>query len=134
DVKRARLRPDGVQKLVAQTAAEDGMTVAIRMEQEGGASGKESVDNYARYVVPGYDFGAIPSTKDKELRARPSAAAGANGNGRVVRGQGLTPWLDERSSFAEACEHDDQVDSVVGAFTYWTGLGMPQRKRAAIIV
>jgi predicted phage terminase large subunit-like protein len=134
DVKRARVRSDKVEQLLAQTAAEDGHAVTIRMEQEPGSSGKALADQYARYVVPGYDFGAIRATGDKVTRARPFAAAVANGNIRVLRSVWLTDWLDEFSSFPEACSHDDQVDSAVGAFTHLAGLGLPQRKRAAIIV
>jgi len=104
------------------------------MEQEPGSSGKALADQYARYVLPGYDFSAMRATGDKVTRARPFAAAVANGNVRVVRGSWLTPWLDEFASFPEATDHDDQVDSAVGAFTYLAGLGLPQRKRAAIIV
>jgi predicted phage terminase large subunit-like protein len=134
DVKRVRQRSDKIEHLIAQTAAEDGPLVSIRMEMEPGSSGKALADQYARYVVPGFDFQAIRATGDKETRARPFAAAVANGNVRVVRSSWLTDWLDEFSSFPEACTHDDQVDSTVGAFTYLTGLGLPQRKRAAIIV
>lgn len=134
DVKKARVKSEKVEQLVAQTAAEDGPFVTIRMEQEPGSAGKALVDQYARYVLPGYDFGALRSTGDKVTRARPFAAAAANGNIRVIRGPWLTDWLDELSSFPEACTHDDQVDSAVGAFTYLAGLGLPQRKRAAIII
>jgi predicted phage terminase large subunit-like protein len=123
-----------VEQLVAQTAYEDGIGVSVRMEQEPGSSGKALVDQYARYVLPGYDFGGIRSTGDKVTRARPFAAAVANGNVRVVRGTWLNDWMDELSSFPEACDHDDQVDSAVGAFTHLTGLGLPQRKRIGIIV
>jgi predicted phage terminase large subunit-like protein len=104
------------------------------MEQEPGSSGKALMDQYARYVVPGYDFGAIRSTGDKVTRARPFAAAVANGNVRVVRGAWLSDWMDELSSFPESTNHDDQVDSAVGAFTHLTGLGLPQRKRVSIVV
>lgn len=134
DVKKARVRGEKVEQLIAQTAYEDGRGVAIRMEQEPGSSGKALVDQYARYVVPGYDFQGIRSTGDKLTRARPFAAAVANGNVRVVRGTWLSDWLDELSSFPEACDHDDQVDSAVGAFSYLTGLGLPQRKIVSIIV
>ena len=134
DVKKARVRGEKVEQLIAQTAYEDGRGVAIRMEQEPGSSGKALVDQYARYVVPGYDFQGIRSTGDKVTRARPFAAATANGNVRVVRGTWLSDWLDELSSFPEACDHDDQVDSAVGAFTYLAGLGLPQRKIVSIIV
>jgi predicted phage terminase large subunit-like protein len=134
DVKRFRLKGEKVEQKIAQTAYEDGVTVPIRMEQEPGSSGKALMDQYARYVLPGYDFEAYRSTGDKVTRARPFAAAMANGNVRVVRGPWLTDWLDEFSSFPEACDHDDQVDSAVGAFTYLTGLGLPQRKRVAIVI
>jgi predicted phage terminase large subunit-like protein len=133
DVKKGRLRGEKVEQLVAQTAYEDGRGVSIRMEMEPGSSGKALVDQYARYVVPGYDFQGIRATGDKLTRARPFAAAVANGNVRVVRGTWLSDWLDELSSFPEACDHDDQVDSAVGAFTYLAGLGLPQRKRVSII-
>lgn len=134
DVKRMRGKPDAVQKFVAQTAYEDGRNVAIRMEREPGSSGVQVADDYARYVLPGYDFESIPSSGDKIVRARPFSAAAANGNVRLVRGPWLNEWLDELSSFPEACTHDDQVDSVTGAFAYVTGLGYPQRRKARIIV
>lgn len=134
DVRRARVRGEKVEQLIAQTASEDGHGVPIRMEQEPGSSGKALVDQYARYVVPGYDFGAMKPTGDKVTRARPFAAAVANGNVRLVRGPWLTNWLDEFSSFPEAANHDDQVDSAVGGFTYLTGLGLPQRKRVHILL
>lgn len=134
DVRRIRARGEKVEQLIAQTAYEDGHAVSIRMEQEPGSSGKALIDQYARYVVPGYDLIGIRSTGDKLTRARPFAAAVANGNVRVVRGPWLTDWLDEFSSFPEACNHDDQVDSSVGAFTYLAGLGLPQRRPVAIIL
>lgn len=134
DVRKIRAKGDKVEQLIAQTAMEDGKLVSIRMEQEPGSSGKALIDQYARYVIPGYDLIGIRSTGDKVTRARPFAAAVANGNVRLVRGGWLTDWLDEFASFPEACSHDDQVDSAVGAFTYLAGLGLPQRKRASIII
>ena len=134
DVKKARVKGDKVEQLIAQTAYEDGSIVSIRMEQEPGSAGKNLVDQYARYVLPGYDFQGVRSTGDKVTRARPFAAAVANGNVRVVRGPWLSDWLDEFSSFPEACAHDDQVDSAVSAFTFLAGLGLPQRKKISIIV
>lgn len=134
DVKRFRYRGEKVEQMIAQTAYEDGHGVPIRMEQEPGSSGKALADQYARYVLPGYDFQAIRATGDKVTRARPFAAAAANGNVRVVRAPWLTEWLDEFSSFPEAVEHDDQVDSAVGAFTHLTGLGLSQRRVISIVV
>lgn len=134
DVRRARVKSDKVEHLIAQTALEDGPLVSIRMEQEPGSSGKALIDQFARYVLPGYDFQGIRATGDKITRARPFSAAAANGNVRLVRGRWLTDWLDEVSSFPEGLTHDDQVDSATGAFTFLTGLGLPQRGKVAIIV
>jgi predicted phage terminase large subunit-like protein len=134
DVKKARVKGEKVEQLIAQTAYEDGKAVPIRMEQEPGSSGKMMVDQYARYVLPGFDFQGIRSTGDKLTRARPFAAAFANGNVRVIRAPWLTEWLDEFSSFPEACDHDDQVDSAVSAFTFLAGLGLPQRRPISIIL
>jgi predicted phage terminase large subunit-like protein len=134
DVRKIRAKGDKVEQLIAQTAAEDGHMVAIRVEQEPGSSGKALIDQYARYVVPGYDLIGIRASGDKITRARPFAAASANGNVRLVRGPWITEWLDELASFPEASDHDDQVDSAVGAFTFLAGLGLPQRRRASIII
>lgn len=134
DVRKIRAKGEKVEALIAQTAAEDGRMVAIRIEQEPGSSGKALIDQYARYVLPGYDLSGIRATGDKVTRARPFSAAVANGNVRIVRAPWLTDWLDEMASFPEACDHDDQVDSVVGAFTHLAGLGLPQRRRASIIM
>lgn len=134
DVKRVRRRAEQVESLIAQTAAEDGPAVAIRMEQEPGSAGKALIDQYARYILPGFDIQGVRSTGDKISRARPFASAVANGNVRVVASSWLTDWIDEVCSFPEASPHDDQVDSAVGAFTFLTGLGLPQRKRATLIV
>jgi predicted phage terminase large subunit-like protein len=134
DVKRARVKGEKVEQLIAQTAYEDGLDTPILMEMEPGSSGKALVDQYARYVLPGYNFAGVRATGDKVTRARPFAAAMANGNVRVVRGPWLTHWLDEFSSFPEACDHDDQVDSAVGAFTHLAGLGLQQRRRIAIVI
>lgn len=134
DVKKIRARGEKVERLVGQTAIEDGHSVSIVMEQEPGSSGKALIDQYSRYVLSGYDFTALRSTGDKETRARPFAASVANGNVRVVRTPWLTAWLDEFSSFPEAANHDDQVDSAVGAYTYLTGLGLPQRRKVSILI
>ena len=134
DVKRVRVKGEKVEQLISQTAYEDGLDTPILMEMEPGSSGKALVDQYARYVLPGYNFAGIRATGDKVTRARPFAAAVANGNVRVVRGPWLTQWLDELSSFPEACDHDDQVDSAVGAFTHLAGLGLQQRRRIAIVI
>ena len=91
DIQRIRKTGADIERLIAETAQVDGPHVAIRMEQEPGSSGKNLIDQYARYVLPGTDFLGIRSTGDKTTRARPFAAAVANGNVRLVSG----PWISD---------------------------------------
>ena len=134
DVQRIRARGDKVERLIAETAETDGPHVSIRMEMEPGSSGKNLIDQYARYVLPGCDFLGIRATGDKATRARPFAAAAANGNVRLVRGPWITDFLDEMATFPESSWHDDQVDSTSGCFNEVAGLGHKQRGRIQIVV
>lgn len=134
DVRRVRAKGDRIEKFVRDTAEEDGIEVGIMMEQEPGSAGKNLIDQYARYVLPGYEFYGQRATGDKVTRAKPFSAAVANGNVRLVRGSWNTDFIDELSAFPEAPIHDDQVDAAVHAFNICAGLGMVNRKRIEIIV
>ncbi len=134
DVQRIRGKGDKVERLISETAQTDGPHVSIRMEQEPGSSGKNLIDQYARYVLPGCDFLGIRSTGDKVTRSKPLAAALANGNVRLVRGPWISDFLDEMATFPEASWHDDQVDATSGCFTEAAGLGYGNRGRVQIIV
>lgn len=134
DVRRIRAEGAKVEKFIQDTAAEDGPEIPIKMEQEPGSAGKNLVDQYARYILPGYNFTATRATGDKVTRAQPFAAAVANGNVRMVRAEWNTDFLDELSSFPEARVHDDQVDAATHAFNTVAGLGMGLRRKIQIII
>jgi len=134
DVRRIRAKGDRVEKFIKETAEEDGAEISIMMEQEPGSAGKNLIDQYARYVLVGYDFKGQRSTGDKETRAKPMSAAVANGNVRLLRGHWNTDYIDEMSAFPEANVHDDQVDASVHAFNLCAGLGMGIKKKLEIIV
>jgi predicted phage terminase large subunit-like protein len=134
DIRRIRAKGDKVERFIRETAEEDGVETSIMMEQEPGSSGKNLIDQYARYVLPGYAFGGQRATGDKLTRAKPLSAAVANGNVRLVRGAWNTDFIDEMSAFPEAQVHDDQVDAAVHAFNYCAGLGMTLRRKIEIIV
>lgn len=116
DMVRVRRNPGDVEAIILQTAELDGPGVAIRMEQEPGSSGKNTIDHYARRVLRGYDFRGVKSTGSKVERARPVSAAASQGNISIVR----SPWagglLTELELFPQAGVHDDQVDALSGAF------------------
>lgn len=117
DMVRFRGTPKTVQERIAQTAALDGKTIPIRMEEEGGSSGKGQTDHYARRVLVGYSFEGKRSTGSKLVRADPVAAAAEAGNVKLVRGDWNVAFLDEAERFTgDDRTHDDQIDVVSGAF------------------
>jgi predicted phage terminase large subunit-like protein len=113
DIRRERTTPAGVEKLVKQTAELDGRGVSVRMEEEPGASGKNTIDHYRRQVLVGFDFDGNRNTGSKIERARPLSSAAEAGNVRLVWGRWNSAFLDEAEAFPEG--HDDQIDCVSGA-------------------
>ena len=134
DIQRVRKTGADIERLIAETAQVDGPHVPIRMEMEPGSSGKNLIDQYARYVLPGSDFMGIRATGDKTTRARPFAAAASNGNVRLIRGPWISDFLDEMATFPEASWHDDQVDATSGCVNGVAGLGHRRRGRCSISV
>lgn len=119
DVQRMRGNPAAVERLIRRTAQMDGKEIPIRMEQEPGASGKNTISHYARKVLRGYDFRGDRKDKNKIEAARPLAAAVANENVHVIRGAWNGAFLDEICAFPMG-SHDDQVDSTSGGFNELT--------------
>ncbi|MEX0991327.1 MAG: phage terminase large subunit [Actinomycetota bacterium] len=122
DVVRAQESALGVEQLIKQTSASDaafaaqsGSPLAIRMEQEPGASGAALVDHYLRQVLPGSDFQGVRPTGSKTARAAPVASLAEAGHLYIKRGDWNDAFLDELCAFPLA-GHDDQVDALSGAF------------------
>jgi len=116
DLQHVRESPAGVEALVKQTAKVDGYEIPIRMEQEPGSSGINTIDYYARRILEGYSFKGIPSTGPKEVRAQPVSAAAEAGNVWLLKGAWNAAFLDEVTLFPNG-DHDDIVDVLSGAFT-----------------
>lgn len=120
DVVRVQKSPLGVEEIVRQTALADGVGVPVVMEQEPGATGKMSIDHYAREVLAGFEFHGAPSTGDKVVRARPVSSHAEKGLIKLVAGPWVTDFLNELAAFPTAGVHDDQVDALSGAFARLT--------------
>ena len=116
DVKRLRGTPGANERLIKQTAELDGRRVAIRMEQEPGSSGVDTIDHYTRKVLMGWDFKGKRSTGSKEERANPLSAQAEAGNVKLVRGAWIGEFLDELEAFPNG-SHDDQVDAASSALS-----------------
>lgn len=140
DMAHFRKNPAGVEQGIQHVAYEDGPNIKIRMEKEGGASGKITIDHYSRHVLLGFDFDGWPAKRDKVTRA--TLWAGKVKRGEVLLVQPEDPsrnwiksFLDEAVTFGAAeYVHDDQIDAVSGAFEFLTGLGGPPTHRVQIIV
>lgn len=117
DIVRGQWSPLQVEKVILQTAIRDGQNIPIRMEQEPGSSGVNTIDHYRRNVLVGYDFDGVRPTGSKSERARPLASAAEAGNVHIVKARWNQDWLDEAALFP-AAPNDDQVDAVSAAVAH----------------
>ena len=115
DVVRGQWNPDEVDRIILNTAMQDGGGVDIREEMEPGSAGKAVCVARAK-TVAGYAYKGIPASGDKVTRWRPFAAQAEAGNVDVLRGAWNREWFDELAS-APFSAHDDQADSAAGALT-----------------
>lgn len=116
DLKHIQENPAGVEYLIKQTAELDTERTAVRMEQEPGSSGVNTIDHYARFVLKGYNFHGVRSTGSKIERARSVSAAAEAGNVKIVKAPWNSTFLDEVGIFPNGA-HDDIVDTLTGAFS-----------------
>ncbi|HEY4385356.1 MAG TPA: phage terminase large subunit, partial [Ktedonobacteraceae bacterium] len=110
DVKRTRLGPADIDRLLYQTAQEDGPAIQVWIEQEPGSSGKIAVDHYCRSVLRGFAAHGERSTGDKFVRAQPLFGAIQNRNLYLVRAHWNASFINEMITFPDGV-NDDQVDS-----------------------
>lgn len=106
------------ERTIKATAELDGPSVKVRMEQEGGASGKSLAGeqgHYARNVMVGYDYAGVPSSKKKLLRWAPLSAAAEHGRVFLVRGRWNQDFVDELEGCKGEDEKNDQADAASGA-------------------
>lgn len=127
DVRRERGAPAEVKRLVKATATQDGYSVAVGHEVEGGSAGKFVQQEIAQ-LLAGWTVRGVRPVADKVTRAGPVAAQALAGNVKLVRGDWNDAFLRELHGFPDL-PHDDQVDALSGAFalavTMGEGMGTP---------
>src|SRR5690606_26487003 len=94
DVVRDRWSPGDVEKVLKNTASQDGISVRVRIPQDPGAAGKADANTKIK-LLAGYNVKAIPVTGDKTTRAKPASAQAEAGNVKLVRGKWNEAFLDE---------------------------------------
>ncbi len=114
DVRVDRNTPRHIEDLIQVTASLDGPDVMIRMEQEPGSGGVNTIDTYMRLLAK-YDFAGIKSTGSKEVRANPFSAQCQAGNVYLLNGDWIEDWIQELELFPYGF-HDDRTDSASSAF------------------
>jgi predicted phage terminase large subunit-like protein len=112
---------------VGLQAREDGLTVPVRWEMEGGSSGAIASERAFKPELVGYDCDGIRSTGSKGERAKPYAARVAHRKVFVLKRPWTKKWLDQHHRFP-AVEHDDSVDAASGAFNFLETMAVGQAK------
>jgi predicted phage terminase large subunit-like protein len=134
DLQRIRDVPAQVDKLIEQTTALDvaryGKAVRFRVEEEGGSSGKRTVDQLAREIFKGLDFRGVRSTGDKADRARPLSRMAEDGRVKLVTGAWIGDFLNSAAAFPNPEVHDDDVDAFSGAGAVLMNLPAPPVARS----
>ena len=113
DVTRDRLSPAGVERLLVNTASQDGRDCRISIPQDPGQAGKQQ----AAYLVgklAGYSIKATPETGAKEKRAEPLAAQAEAGNVDILKATWNAAFYDEATIFPNG--RKDQIDAASRAF------------------
>jgi len=110
-IERMQASPEKVERALLNTAAADGIQVAINIPQDPGQAGKMQ----AKYLVSklaGYNIHAARVTGDKVTRASPASAQAEAGNISVVRGPWNEAFFAEVENFPSPKGKDDQVDTL----------------------
>ena len=131
DVRRKRGLPGDMDKMIVQTALQDGPHIPIYIEEERGGAGKFVIQHY-RTLLPGFNVYAAELTGSKEARARPVAGFAYDGRIHIVRWSDATPtwvepFLQEVVAFPTG-RFRDQVDAFVHGVSalqthQWSGGG-----------
>lgn len=114
DVVRGQWGPAGVDTIIQATARGDGKRCPVRIEREGGASGKAQTAAFAKLLL-GYDFKEQMLGSNKQVRAQPLRAAIESGQVYMLRGAWNQAFITELCDFPTG-QHDDQVDAASCAF------------------
>jgi predicted phage terminase large subunit-like protein len=114
DATNDRIDPAKTDTQMKNYAGQDGVTVAIRFEQEGGASGKRDAHHIVT-MLAGYDIRGVPPQGDKITRAKPLAAQALAGNVKLLRGSWNDRWLNHMHGQPEL-DHDDEMDAASGMY------------------
>ncbi len=124
DCREEHFNPAKTDDLLKNTASQDGRSVSIRWEEEGGASGKRD-SRYISKMLMGYDARGVRPTGDKLARSRALSAQSKAGNVKLLRGPWNEAWLKHMHAIPDGARWDVH-DASAGAFNELMGIRKPQ--------
>ena len=110
---RGRANPGDVERLLLNTATQDGNRVHIGFGKDPGQAGKTQAFHLVR-ALSGFTVTPAPESGDKLTRFGPFSSQGRAGNLKIRRGS----WNEELFRVLEGfpdLAHDDEVDACSGA-------------------
>ena len=113
-IVRGQWGPANVDATIKSTAQSDGKKIPVRIEQEGGSSGKSTIASYTK-LLAGWDFQGVHLGQNKMERAKAFRSQVEAHNVYLVRGEWNESFIDELTNFPTGL-HDDQVDAVSCAY------------------
>ena len=115
DHKFDRLSPDGVERLILETAKLDGRQTRIEIPQDPAQAGKAQKLSLLK-LLAGYDVRFRPASGDKITRFKGFSAQAEGGNVTVALGDWNERWFRELENFPPKHGHDDDADATAQAF------------------
>lgn len=112
-VARDQLSSAGVERLIVNTASQDGLECRISLPQDPGQAGKAQA-SYLVQKLAGYNVSTSTESGDKVTRASPMAAQAEAGNIDILEGEWNDTFLNELSIFPAGAK--DQTDAASRAF------------------
>ena len=112
-VERDQLSSAGVERLIVNTASQDGLECRISLPQDPGQAGKAQA-SYLVQKLAGYNVTTSTESGDKVTRASPMAAQAEAGNIDILEGEWNDTFLNELSVFPAGSK--DQTDAASRAF------------------
>ncbi len=130
DVARDRVGPLGVDRMINNTASQDGVGVRQMFWQDPGQAGKAQVAGIKRKLI-GLRVGSVVASKDKTTYALPLSSAAEGGNIKVDSAcRNVGPYLSTLEGFPDT-KHDDDVDATSLGFMSITKSNIEKLRRLA---
>ena len=117
DIIRERVSALKVEKLILNTAKQDGVNCVVKGFQDPGGAGKNEIENFIR-MLSGFIVVYEKITTDKITACKSVSAQSEAGNIKILKScRNKEEFYFETENFPQV-KHDDIIDALSGAFNY----------------